>query len=157
MQDAPSTRTTATRGGIPGPGTARSATPKRDPKDGDSSARSLRVLVVDDEPLIGTTLRILLDHHDVTVVTSGRAARDLLREDAGFDVVLCDLMLDDFSGMDLSRWLNEENPALAQRVVFMTGGAFTEEARAFLRDVPRRRQLEKPFSSEQIHGVLAAF
>ncbi|HJL15720.1 MAG TPA: response regulator [Sandaracinaceae bacterium LLY-WYZ-13_1] len=117
----------------------------------------MRVLVVDDEPLIGTTLRILLDEHDVRVVTSGGAARDLLREDASFDVILCDLMLDDLSGMELSRWLERERPQAAERLVFMTGGAFTEEARDFLRDVPRARQLEKPFSSEEIHRLLDAF
>lgn len=119
--------------------------------------RALRVLVVDDEPLIGTTLRILLEEHDVRVVTSGRAARDLLAEGASFDVILCDLMLDDLSGMELSRWLAGTRPEAAERLVFMTGGAFTDEARDFLRDVPRHRQLEKPFSSDEIHRLLRRF
>jgi CheY-like chemotaxis protein len=114
----------------------------------------LRVLVVDDEPLIGTTLRILLDNHDVSVVTSGRAARELIERDDRFDVILCDLMLDDFTGMDLSRWMETARPALMQRLVFMTGGAFTEEARRFLHGVPADRQLEKPFSSDEILRVL---
>ncbi len=113
-----------------------------------------RVLVVDDEPLIGTTLRILLDDHDVKVVTSGRAARDLIASGAEFDVVLCDLMLDDLSGMDLARWLEETHPEMASRVVFMTGGAFTDDARRFLLGVPSARQLEKPFSSDEIQRVL---
>ncbi len=113
-----------------------------------------RVLVVDDEPLIGTTLRILLDEHDVQVATSGRAARDLIASGAEFDVILCDLMLEDLPGMDLARWLEREHPETADRVVFMTGGAFTDEARRFLRGVPSSRQLEKPFSSDEIQRVL---
>lgn len=113
-----------------------------------------RVLVVDDEPLIGTTLRILLDEHEVKVVGSGVAARELLETGERFDVILCDLMLDGFSGMDLARWLDVARPELASRIVFMTGGAFTDEARAFLRNVPAARQLEKPFSSDQILRVL---
>ena len=125
--------------------------------DDPTAERSLRVLVVDDEPLIGTTLRILLDDHDVRVVTSGSAARDLLAEDQSFDVILCDLMLDDLSGMELARWLAQERPDVADRLVFMTGGAFTDEARDFLRDVPLDRQLEKPFSSEEINRLLGAF
>ena len=119
--------------------------------------RRLSVLVVDDEPLIGTTLRILLDDHDVTVETSGRSARDRLDEDQSFDVVLCDLMLDDVTGMELARWLSEAHPEMVERLVFMTGGAFTEEARAFMRNVPRQRQLEKPFSSDQIQTLLARY
>ncbi|MEQ8726801.1 MAG: response regulator [Sandaracinaceae bacterium] len=117
---------------------------------------ALRVLVVDDEPLIGTTLRILLDDHDVEVVTSGRAAQEVLAEGA-FDVVLCDLMLDDLSGMELSAWLDEARPDLKEHVIFMTGGAFTEEARTFLRSVPKGRQLEKPFSAAEIQDLLAQF
>src|SRR5690606_38262120 len=124
--------------------------------DGMDVATRCRVLVVDDEPLIGTTLRILLDDHDVSVVSSGSAARDLLATGVAFDVILCDLMLEGFSGMDLSRWLEEARPELAPRLVFMTGGAFTDEARQFLRGVPSTRQLEKPFSTDDIQRVLRA-
>ena len=149
MQNATERRMSA-RDGTPGRGNA-------DIGDEPTVERSLRVLVIDDEPLIGTTLRILLDNHDVQVVTSGSAARDLLAGGASFDVVLCDLMLDDLSGMELARWLAQERPDVAERVIFMTGGAFTAEARDFLRDVPRQRQLEKPFSSEEIHRLLDGF
>lgn len=113
-------------------------------------AEPRHVLVVDDEPLIGTTLRILLEDHVVSVVTSGRAARDALERGDRFDVVLCDLMLEGFSGIDLARWLERERPELSDRLVFMTGGAFTDEARLFLRTVPRGRQLEKPFSADEV-------
>ncbi len=116
----------------------------------------MRVLVIDDEPLICTTLRILLDEHEVRVVSSGREARELLAAGGSFDVILCDLMLDDFSGMDLARWLESARPDLLDRLVFMTGGAFTDEARRFLRGVPPTRRLEKPFSSEQITRILGS-
>ena len=141
-------------------GRGAKATPLRergaDSDDSPTGRARLRVLVVDDEPLIGTTLRILLDEHDVIVVTAGRAARALLERGDDFDAILCDLMLEDVSGMDLAQWLQAERPDLASRVVFMTGGAFTEEARSFLRSVPIDRQLEKPFSSEEIYRVLAS-
>ncbi|MFK7987920.1 MAG: response regulator [Sandaracinaceae bacterium] len=132
------------------------------PDEGTSSAPGdratrLRVLVIDDEPLIGMTLRILLEDHDVTVETSGRAARDRLSEEESFDVILCDLMLDDVSGMQLAAWVQEHRPSLETRLVFMTGGAFTDDARAFMRDVPRERQLEKPFSADEIEELLARF
>lgn len=112
--------------------------------------------MIDDEPLIGATLQILLDEHDVTTVTSGRTARDLLSGGARFDVILCDLMLGDVSGMEISRWLERTEPQLADRIVFMTGGAFTDEAREFLRRVPAGRRIEKPFSTGDIERALRA-
>lgn len=119
-----------------------------------SEVKGLRVLVVDDEPLIGTTLRILLDEHDVEVANSGEAARARFEAGEHFDVILCDLMLNDLTGMELARWMQDARPDMSERLVFMTGGAFTDEARSFLRDVPETRRLEKPFSTEEIMRLL---
>jgi CheY-like chemotaxis protein len=128
---------------------------RNDTRPGEQERKTgLRILVIDDEPMIGATLRILLDEHEVTVVTSGRAARELLERGTEVDAILCDLMLDDFTGMDLSRWLEKERPALVARLIFMTGGAFTDEARRFLRNIPASRQLEKPFSAAEITRAL---
>lgn len=115
----------------------------------------MRVLVIDDEPRIGVTLRLLLEEHDVTVATSGREAREEI-ENAVFDAVLCDLMLDDTSGAELARWIGEVRPELAERVVMMTGGAVTQEARALMRSLPPERRLDKPFTAAQIRAVLDA-
>lgn len=116
----------------------------------------LRILVIDDEPLIGTTLRILLDEHDVRVATSGRQARELLETGANYDAILCDLMLEETSGIELARWIRDARPELSNRLVLMTGGAFTDEAREFLRSVPSTRRLDKPFSSDEITRILDA-
>jgi CheY-like chemotaxis protein len=111
---------------------------------------ALRVLIVDDEPLIGTTLKVLLaDDHDVEFASSGKSARALLEADQGYDVILCDLMMPGVSGMDLFAWLKNASPQLSSKMVFMTGGVFTDEARTFLDSVPNVR-IEKPFE----HGLL---
>jgi PAS domain S-box-containing protein len=103
-----------------------------------------RVLVVDDEVMIGNSLRrILSKDHDVVVCTSGRAALDALAAEASFDIVLCDIMMPDVSGMDVYDELNRKAPDVAKKMVFMTGGSFTPRARAFLDQVPNPR-LDKP-------------
>ena len=80
----------------------RSAPPPRDEVAAPPAARRLRLLVVDDEIAIGRTLAIALsDEFQVTTATSGREALQLLAGDAPFDVVLCDLMMPDVSGMDV--------------------------------------------------------
>jgi PAS domain S-box-containing protein len=115
--------------------------------------RRLRVLVVEDEPAIGKALEHLLrGAHDPVVATSGRAAIDLLRCDDAFDVILCDLAMPDPDGIAV---YEAASPQVASRFVFLTGGAFTERARAFLESVPNRR-LEKPFDPADVLAAIAA-
>jgi signal transduction histidine kinase len=104
-----------------------------------------QVLVIDDEPMIGKVVqRMLAADHEVTSVASAREALDLLGSGSSFDVILCDLVMPELSGMDLHSTLLRTNPAMAERMVFMTGGAFTAAARAYLDRVPHAR-IEKPF------------
>jgi two-component system, cell cycle sensor histidine kinase and response regulator CckA len=104
------------------------------------------VAVIDDEPLIGDIVRrALASEHDVAVYVSGR---DVLVEIAegrrSFDVILCDLMMPDVTGMDMYEALMKRSPEHARRMVFMTGGAFTPQAQNFVDEVDNVL-IEKPF------------
>ena len=102
-----------------------------------------RVLVVDDEPLVARSVaRLLAAEHEVTTLTSSLEA--LRRAEAGerWDLVLCDLSMPELSGMELARRLAVVAPELSARLLFLTGGAVTEEAQAFLE--AGRPCLEKP-------------
>jgi CheY-like chemotaxis protein len=110
--------------------------------------------VVDDEPPLAQSLRrTLAREHDVVAVSSGRAALDLVASGERFDVILCDLMMPEITGMDLSERLATEAPEAARSLVFMTGGAFTPRAREFLDD-PSRRRIEKPFDLETLRALV---
>jgi CheY-like chemotaxis protein len=114
-----------------------------------------RILIIDDEPLLGQTLRFAFqDKHDVEVAASGRDALDRLAVDSNFDLVLCDLMMPDVSGEHVFRAVKEHAPGLLPRFVFMTGGAFTERAQEFLAQFAGR-QLEKPFNIDEVEQLLA--
>ncbi len=115
-----------------------------------------RILVVDDEALVGRAVsRILSPQHDVVTRTSARAALDdVAGGGGGFDLVLCDLMMPDMNGMELHSRLREIAPALADRTVFLTGGAFTASAREFLARLPNAR-IEKPFEPDALRALVA--
>jgi len=114
-----------------------------------------RILIIDDEPLLGQTLRFAFqDKHDVEVASSGRDALDRLATDSDFDLVLCDLMMPDVSGEHVYRAVSEHAPGLLPRFVFMTGGAFTERAQEFLAHFAGR-QLEKPFNIDEVEVLLS--
>lgn len=119
-------------------------------------ARALRVLVVDDEPQVGKAVhRMLCGEHQVTVVRSGPEAQQLL-DNQLFDVIVCDLMMPEFSGMDLHGHLEGSRPELARRMVFMTGGASTEQALNFLFRV-ENVCLGKPFKVAELRRALQPF
>jgi CheY-like chemotaxis protein len=122
------------------------------------AARSLRarVLVIDDEPHMVRIMGQLLEpDHAVALETSGAAA--LARIEAGewFDVILCDVMMPEMSGPAFYAQLRRVRPALAQRVVFITGGAFTPQAEAFVRAVPNAT-IEKPFDVRDLRAIVLA-
>ena len=112
-----------------------------------------RVLVVDDEPQLVTAIERMLSRHDVASTSSAAEALEHLSRGPSFDIVLCDLMMAGMTGMQLYEELRRVRPEMAARVVFMTGGAFTREAREFLAHVPNRC-LEKPFTMVQLEAEL---
>jgi signal transduction histidine kinase len=113
-----------------------------------------KILVVDDDGLVAAALaRVLSAEHDVTTLTSGREAYDRLIRRESFDIVICDLLMPELTGMALYDALMEEAPDVAGRMVFMTGGAFTPGAREFLERV-RQPRIEKPFDVPLVRALI---
>ncbi len=133
---------------------ARSARHDMPVDDASAHGRRGRVLVVDDERLIASAIRRVLGRdHEVLDCTRAEDALNLIARDDGLDVILCDLMMPGMTGMDLHARLLREHPALAERMIFLTGGAFTAAARKFLAEVSCPH-LEKPFDAEALRGLV---
>jgi len=112
------------------------------------------VLVIDDEPLMCELLCSLLgDDYRMQAQQQARAALEQLVEGEGFDVVLCDLTMPQLSGMDLHAELSKRRPDQAARMIFMTGGSFTDRAAAFLDALPDP-PLMKPFRDDQVRAAI---
>jgi CheY-like chemotaxis protein len=115
-----------------------------------------RVLVVDDEVAVSIALgRALGREHDVVGLTDPHEAIRRLRGGERFDVILCDLMMPTATGMDVHTILSELDPDQASQIIFITGGAFTPRAQAFLDTVPNTR-LEKPFDLTSLRAMINA-
>jgi CheY-like chemotaxis protein len=113
----------------------------------DSSAKRLRVLVVeDDADTLATTLEMLqLLGHWATGVKSAETAKDRFIAGA-FDVVMTDVGLPALSGVDLAEILRSRHPV---EIIFATGRARPERL-----PVPGSTWLRKPFSVEQLEQAL---
>ncbi len=113
-----------------------------------------RVLVIDDDPLVARAVSRLLRGHVVETAFGGRDGVARLLGEPSFDVVLCDLMMPDLSGMETYDAVVSQRPELASRFVFMTGGGFTPGAREFLERVANDR-FDKPFDGRRLRAVVA--
>jgi CheY-like chemotaxis protein len=116
-----------------------------------------RILVVDDEELVLRSVRRILSHeHDVVAMVSAEEALAVCAGGENFDLILCDLMMPDMTGMDFHRELSLVSPEQADRMIFITGGAFTEKARAFLSETPKEH-IEKPFYSANLRAIVQRY
>jgi signal transduction histidine kinase len=121
----------------------------------DPTMRRARVLVVDDEVAMGRALKRGLErHHDVVVLTSGREALARIASGERFDAILSDLMMPEVTGMEIHDELSRTAPDQAKRMIFLTGGAFTERAREFLDRIPNPR-IDKPFEIANVLAMIA--
>jgi CheY-like chemotaxis protein len=113
-----------------------------------------RVLVIDDEPsILNTVRRTLGADHDVTTTTSAREALERIGLGERFDVILCDLVMPHVTGMDFYALLSDLDRGQARAVIFLTSGAFTPRARAFLDSVDNMT-VEKPFDQARLRSVI---
>jgi signal transduction histidine kinase len=121
------------------------------------ATRAGRVLVVDDEQMLCNAIaRILGAHHHVTTVTSAREALSRLGAGERFDLILCDLMMPEMTGMDLYDELRQSMADQAEKFIFMSGGAFTDNARAFLAR-SRNEVIDKPFRGAGLRRMVDRF
>lgn len=115
-----------------------------------------RVLVIDDEPLlIKSFARMLRTHHEVETALGGVEGLELLDRDDAFDVVFCDLMMPRVDGVELHEVVRARHPRLETRLVFLTGGVFTERVEDFLAE-HEPRLIEKPVSLKTLLAAVTA-
>jgi CheY-like chemotaxis protein len=124
-----------------------------------SASRRARVLVVDDDPMsAGAVVRALAAEHEVTAFEDADTALTHLLQTQrsmgpSFDVILCDLMMPVKTGVEFFADVSSQLPEYAERIIFLTGGAFTVKAREFLDRVSNPR-LEKPFDMATLRGLV---
>ncbi len=97
--------------------------------------------------------RALAPDHEVVTETTAQAALERLTSGEQFDLVLCDIMMPDRSGIDLYADLAAKSPVWTKRLLFLTGGAFTPKAKAFF-DATHVPFLEKPFDGDELRSLV---
>lgn len=128
------------------------APPAAPPRE--SHDRPAQVLVVDDEAMVARAIQRSLHGHAVRIAPNGREALALFDAGERFDLVLCDLMMPGLSGIDVYDAVRARHPDMLDRIVFMTGGAYTQRTQEFRASVPNAF-LEKPLETTKLLDLLS--
>ena len=133
---------------------ARERTRRADAAAAVTPVPTTRVLVIDDEVAVGRSISLLLaPDYEVTAVTRAHDALERIGAGERFDAIVCDVMMPEMSGIELYQQLARSAPEQLARVVFLTGGAFTVQARDFLATA-QRPQLDKPFTERDLRRAI---
>jgi signal transduction histidine kinase len=112
-----------------------------------------RILVIDDEPMIGRVVKSALSRDIVDVTLSPHEALKLASS-GGYDVILCDFKMPAMNGLDFYRELMQVRPELSAAFVLMTGSHDNAEVGALVR-ARQMRVLYKPFSVAALEHCLS--
>jgi CheY-like chemotaxis protein len=96
----------------------------------------------------------LLKGYDTLVTERAVDALAAISAGRSFEVVLCDVMMPEMSGIEFVDALRRASPALVPRVVMMTGGTYTVDAAAWLAS-SALPCLEKPLDATELRRVVA--
>ena len=123
--------------------------PPTEPQTGNLHRRQgagKRVLVIDDEDSILQMVRETLHQHgfQVDVARDGESALRRLNQ-AEYDLALCDWKMPGLGGQQVYERLCASNPALSERIIFITGDVINDKTQQFLEE-QRKVCLSKPFS-----------
>ncbi|MFT4121981.1 response regulator [Bradyrhizobium sp.] len=118
-----------------------------------------RILVVDDDPMVGATIEVLLQRQgfDVMLTDGGEAGLAALEAQA-FDVMLVDIFMPHMRGFESIRIFHERAPSIP--LIAMSGYAFASSASPspdFLRmalELGATHCLRKPFTPEVLLATI---
>lgn len=119
--------------------------------DGGDAPAPPRALVIENETAIRDLLARLLERRGFTVVRGSTAAEGRSLVEQPFDVVLCDVKLEDGSGVECYRRLRESGDVARTRFIFITGDASVVDEHP---DVAEVTILAKPFTASDLDRVL---
>ena len=114
--------------------------------------RKPHILVIDDEVSMLELLDIILkkEGYNVTSAESGQRAFELLEKQT-FDLLLCDIKLGDFNGIEVLRKAKEKNP---ETVVIMISAYSTTENAVEAMNEGAYDYVPKPFDNEELKHTI---
>jgi len=114
-----------------------------------------RILIVDDDDMLRSSIaRMFRGRFDVVLAENGAVAMHLIENGKKFDAILTDVEMPVMDGRALIERLAEIDPALAGRVLVMTGGPRDAGLAAWVGQFASARVLAKPIETDKLLGAI---
>ena len=143
----------AEQGSPPAAGTGGNLSEMLAPSPRDGAGK--KVLVIDDEePILQMVSEALAEHgYQVDTAADGETGLRRLTQ-TRYDLALCDWKMPGLNGQQVYERLRTTNPALSERLIFITGDVINDKAQSFLRDC-KKVCLTKPFSLDEFRVAVS--
>jgi len=121
----------------------------------ENNANRYRVLLLEDEPIIGRAVsRTLINQgFAVDIAINGLIAKNKVDAHADYEFLIFDVKTPIMNGIQLYEYLELVHPELSNRVIFTTGDNLEIYTRQFLERV-NRPCLSKPYTPTQLINLL---
>ncbi len=116
----------------------------------------MKILVVDDNKEITEAVSFYLDTIDIscTVTNDGREALKMIKERDDFDLILLDIAMPDFTGLDVVDQLKKDSLLSTRNIVFFTASNINEDQ---LLSHGAKGIIRKPISIEELQSSINKF
>jgi len=120
----------------------------------DQASAAKKILVIDEKETGYDLLENIITtlEHQVDVAQEADAAREKLRS-TDYDIIISNLAMPKLGGQQLCEYLEQVNPALVSKIIFITAGVISEEIKLFL-EQKRTPYINKPFGIDDIQKAI---
>jgi CheY-like chemotaxis protein len=118
----------------------------------------MKLLVIDDNHDITDVVRFYCDSKglDCTVINDGNDGLNLIRENDDFDLILLDLAMPDFTGLDVINSLKKENLLDQKKIIVFTASS-DPKVMEEIRNSGVKGILKKPCSVDDLTALIDKF
>jgi len=118
----------------------------------------MKILIIDDEMSAATTLKALLmsqEGYEIDIIFSGREGLEMMRTSSMYDLLILDIMMPDFSGLDVCREMSKDEkikniPVILASALPVASKELEELLNEFRAFVTIKGAVEKPFVLEDL-------